>query len=190
MNVREGVRRLGILLGACGGILGGCFAYRDAKATWDSHIAFRKFESLMATPTMRKVAKTALDYQHDNPQGTTNGDGGDWFERNKPDARDEKHGESGGVRADPWEEAAKEYKREPGGIVVAVNLAGIKHVTVNKSGLISSIELSTGEHIQRTDAPRAQTYVGILLYPVLGFLIPWGGIRILAWVGSGFFPPR
>jgi hypothetical protein len=191
MNAKEGMRRLGIFLGVCGGILGGFLGYSNAKATWDSHIAVRKFESLMATPTMRKVAKAARDYQHDNPQGKTNGDRGDWFERNKPDALDEKHGESGEVRADPWEEAAKEYERDLRGIVVAVNLAGIKQVTVNKTGLISSIELPTGAVIQRVDPPALRAYLIPLLYPVLGFLLPWGGIRVITWVGSGFFqPPR
>lgn len=59
MNVREGIRRLGTLLGACGGILGGCLSYRDLKTTWDTDRAHGRFESLTALPTMRRAAKAA-----------------------------------------------------------------------------------------------------------------------------------
>jgi hypothetical protein len=93
MNLREGMRRLGILLGVSGGILGGCLAYSDARATWDNHTAHRKFESLMASPTMQKVAEAARDYQKEawaKYQGTPT----------QPAASPK----------DPWEEAAKQYK--------------------------------------------------------------------------------
>jgi len=196
--------RLGILLGACGGILGGCLAYSDAKATWDSHTAARKFESLMASPTMQKVAKAARDYQIDKWGGRriTTGQvaydaNNQIMEETKP--QDTTHGPwekyklPPGAKLvsppvpvkDPWEVAAKEYKA--GKILVSVNLEGIKQVTVDEAGLVSSIELSTGESVQRLEPPTLKAYVVPLLYPILGFLFPWGGIRVLTWVGTGFF---
>jgi hypothetical protein len=45
MNFRESMRRLGILLGACGAVLGGFLGYSDAKAVWDRYTAHRRFES-------------------------------------------------------------------------------------------------------------------------------------------------
>jgi hypothetical protein len=32
-----------------------------------------------------------------------------------------------------------------------------------------------------------KAYLIPLLYPVLGFLLPWGVVRVLTWVGAGFF---
>src|ERR1017187_8125646 len=61
MNVKEGMRRLGLLLGVCGGILGGCLAYGDAAKVWENHAAHRRFLSLLASPTMQKVARAVPD---------------------------------------------------------------------------------------------------------------------------------
>lgn len=65
MNAREGMRRLGIVLGILGGIAGGFFGYTDVQNVWTSH---RKFESLLASPTVQKAAEAAKDYQQ-NPGG-------------------------------------------------------------------------------------------------------------------------
>jgi hypothetical protein len=29
--------------------------------------------------------------------------------------------------------------------------------------------------------------LGLFLYPIAGFLLPWGAAYLLTWVGSGFF---
>jgi hypothetical protein len=96
---------------------------------------------------------------------------------------------TGGVKTDPWEEAAKENEREDPG-AVSINLQGITRVTVDKDGLVSSIDLSTGESLQRVGPPALKAYFIPLLYPILGFLLPWGCIRVFTWVGSGFVAPR
>src|SRR5262249_10634228 len=57
MNVKRGTRRLGIVLGLCGAILGGYLARSYARAVWHNYMASRRFESLMASPTIEKVAK-------------------------------------------------------------------------------------------------------------------------------------
>jgi hypothetical protein len=86
-----------------------------------------------------------------------------------------------------WRPVQEEKRDEPGGFPVSVNLDGIKLVAVDEAGLVSWIELSTGESVQRTEAPHIKAYVTVLLYPILGFLLPWSGMRTLTWVGSGFF---
>ena len=235
MNVREGMRRLGILLGVSGGILGGCLAYSDAKAAWDSHAAYRAFESRMASSTMQKVAKAARDYQNGpwvkyrskEPSGPVNFEpnGTIWEtvpsdssppEKAKAPPTRSKFGgipveedPGSGRKPDVWEKAAKNedwklWKRDteapaalprdffdkPGAILVSVGLDGIKQVAVDRAGLVFSIETSNGTWVDRTDAPALRAYLIPLLYPILGFLLPWGGIRILTWVGSGFDEPR
>jgi hypothetical protein len=64
MNVREGMRRLGILLGVGGAILGGYLAYGDATAVWVNYTASRRFESLTASPAVQRVAKAIREYQN------------------------------------------------------------------------------------------------------------------------------
>jgi len=75
-----------------------------------------------------------------------------------------------------------------GEIKVLVNAGGIKEVLAGKDG-ISQIRLSTGEAVRRTEAPRPLAYLRLLLYPLLGFLLPLVGVHMLTWVVSGFVAP-
>ena len=157
MNTREGMRRLGIVLGVLGGVLGGFFGYSDAQNLWNTRMTHRKFESIMALPTMQKVAKA------------------DWVTV------------SGGPVKPP-----EGYILTPSqGGIIEVNLEGIKRVLTDKTGMVSSIELLTGETVRRTEPPTLQAYLAPLFFPVIGFLLPWGAVRVLTWVGIGFLePPR
>jgi hypothetical protein len=62
----------------------------------------------------------------------------------------------------------------------------IDEVHFATGGSVASIHLSTGESVERTDAPHLWPFLALLVYPTLGFLIPWGSVRLLIWVGSGF----
>jgi hypothetical protein len=208
MNVREGMRRLAVVLGLSGFIVGCYASFGDAQALWSARSAHRKFESLMASPTMQKVAKAARDYQKDA-----------WAKyRGMPAA------EPAASAKDPWEEAAKQFMAEqtrqaaiaskfggipvenegetrpqtatlgpwekPSGFVLSVKLDGIEDVWLSATGLIAQIDLSSGEPVPRVDPPTLKAYLVPLLYPILGFLLPWGGIRVLTWVATGFREPR
>jgi hypothetical protein len=59
MNAREGMRRLGILLGTLGAVTGGFLAYLNAQPIWNSH---RKFEAIMRTPTGQSLTKAIKAY--------------------------------------------------------------------------------------------------------------------------------
>jgi len=59
----------------------------------------------------------------------------------------------------------------------------------NSAGKIFSITLPTGEVIPETPAPGWSKYAGALAFAPLGFLIPWGLVRLLAWTVAGFLPP-
>jgi len=214
VNAREGMRRLGILLGICGGILGGCLACSDAKVAWDTYVAYRRFASLMAYPTMQKVARAAHDYQngpyaHDQQPLESNGradydplHGEIWVDTSDNSSNTAQvklppgytlH--SPAPRKDALDrmldQMSADETKKAGGIIISVNLDGIGEVVVDKAGLVRSIGLSTGERVQRTEAPKLRAWFLIIAYPAVGFLIPWGSVRVLTWVGSGFFqPPR
>jgi hypothetical protein len=73
---------------------------------------------------------------------------------------------------------------------------GIQTVNADKSGAISSIQLTTGEWVRRgvkTLKARLAFIASLLLpfcYPVIGFLVPWGTIRVFVWVAGGFSAPQ
>jgi hypothetical protein len=66
---------------------------------------------------------------------------------------------------------------------------GIKAVNWNHDYGVESIETEDGQTLYSTLAPSAWLYLLIVLFPVLGFFIPWGTIRALGWVGAGFVQP-
>jgi|GEM_PF-1357601 len=69
-----------------------------------------------------------------------------------------------------------------------VNMDGIK--TINWSqGMdyrVESIETEDGQTLYPTPAPSRWLYLLIALLPALGFLVPWGAVRGIGWVGAGF----
>jgi hypothetical protein len=57
---------------------------------------------------------------------------------------------------------------------------------------VTSIEVSTGEKIKRQyDLPSLQrTFVVPLVFPLVGFLLPWGAMRTIAWIAAGFMTAK
>lgn len=80
----------------------------------------------------------------------------------------------------------------PPGSVVDVTGAkpsyGIKAVRRFREGDVS-IELSTGEIESGYYGapPSVLDFLMLAFWPALGFIIPWGTVRVLSWVGEGFF---
>jgi hypothetical protein len=230
MNVREGARRLGIVLGVLGGTAGVFAGYPSARDLWNARAASKKFESLMASPTMRKVAKAAKErFQNDPwekyrvpgpqsveeiiaeehvqnvPHGTARLD--DIVGPAEPEAPLSEidttiDGKRRKIVADipdaatlaQTKSAARQYLRaNPAGgnadSQAAANFDGIEEVMVDK-GVVQLIRLVTGASVQRTEPPALKSYFSLLLYPILGSILPWGAIRALTWLGAGFFEPN
>jgi hypothetical protein len=184
MNFGEGMRRLGIVLGVVGGAIGMLSGYESARTVWNAHITHQRFESLMASPLMLRVAKDAKEFKAEN-----------WNEADQVAIMNALAADPDFLKLSP--DAQKRVflrvkgctaPSEEGDVMdVLVNLGGVKEVMVDKSRLISSIELSTGESIPRTEPPTLIAFMALLLYPLGGFLAPWGAIRVLAWLVAGFF---
>lgn len=79
-----------------------------------------------------------------------------------------------------WQDAAENYNRE----TEALGREGIRKVNLigNK---IEYIECSDGT-APWPESDSFWSWVWPLTYPFIGFLIPSGAIRILAWIGRGF----
>jgi len=85
-----------------------------------------------------------------------------------------------------------EYDAQGNPIRSDVNRDGIKtilwdkdHVWNDASG-IYSIETDSGQDLFPTAAPAVWEYLLVVLFPGVGFLIPWGVVRAIGWVGAGF----
>ena len=61
MNLREGMRRIGMVLGVAGAIIGGVAGYASASTTWQSRASARQFQYLRSCPTVEKFLKKLLD---------------------------------------------------------------------------------------------------------------------------------
>jgi len=70
-----------------------------------------------------------------------------------------------------------------------LNRWGIKTIHWTKDFGVESIETEDGQTLYPTPAPSAWLYLRIALFPIVGFLVPWGAIRAIGWVTAGFFQP-
>jgi hypothetical protein len=207
LNLREGTRRLALLLGVVGAILGGFASYVELQTTLAQRTRHNRFEQLAASEVVQHerkcrqagilsgcpdnisdlvfapIQKPQRTFQIDPKTGERIQAAPDFI----PDTS-QKHG--------PWEKYADKgtsgavldmSKSIPIPSVVMKN--GIKAVNWNHDYGVESIETEDGQTLYSTLAPSAWLYLLIVLFPVLGFFIPWGTIRALGWVGAGFVQP-
>ena len=206
MNVGEGFRRVGIVLGVVGSAIGILSGYESAQTLWNAHITHQRFESLMASPLMLRVAKDVKDparyvsggllfLKNFKTEDRKEADQGTALQNlaTDPDflklSGDEQkyilgRAKNKGVTSPSTAGTALGDERDV--MDVFVNLNGFKEVLVDKSGQIFSIVLSTGESIPKTEPPTLMAFMALLLYPLGGFLVPWGAIRVIAWLVAGF----
>jgi hypothetical protein len=68
-----------------------------------------------------------------------------------------------------------------------VNKEGIKAINWSRALGVESIETEDGQILYPTPAPNRWLYLFAAILPLLGFVLPWGLIRAVGWVGAGFF---
>jgi len=239
MNLREGMRRVGIVLGALGCVAGGAYGYLHLQNVWSSHTRFDRLQSL---PVISEVTKAINESTDCNklakrfggvPMNSPQTEHGPW-ERYAPGPKPDiapgqafqsapladkyayLHDSSPTFKAmSPEDQCAYlvyvQHRPTDGFEVfivtdtqnsveeITVNpkgADGIQAVKADNAGAISAIQLTTGEWVRRgskTLKARLAFIASLLLpfcYPVIGFLVPWGTIRVFVWVVSGFSAPQ
>jgi len=146
MNLKEGTRRLALLLGVVGALLGGFVSYLELDSIMSQRVCHNRFERLASSDVVQHEHKSMAGWATIDPQT--------------------------GERI-PW--------------VQQVDKGGIKTIHWTKDNEIESIETEDGQALYPTPAPAAWLYLLVVLFPILGFFIPWGAIRAIGWVGAGFF---
>jgi hypothetical protein len=217
LNLKEGTRRLALLLGILGAIAGGFASYIFLQTILEQRTRHNSFERLAALDVVqqeRKISQIDISAGLEpkkvlGPGGpvTVLGPDGNTYQfpkgTDKPAAI--QYFKDNGIGTDPsaenanpvqdspkpWEEAAKEFRREHS----EVNKDGIKTINWDRDQVwkdgsgIYSIETTDGQTLYPTPAPSAWLYLLVVLCPVLGFLVPWCVVRAIGWVIVGFAQP-
>jgi len=157
MSLKEGMRRLALLLGAVGAIFGGFASWSELQSIKEQRASHDRFEQLAASPVAQQArrsidlacAKDPSDKQcgdaNYNPMSEIN---------------------SGGIKTIYWSKKN--------------SLGKINY----QAGLIQTDD---GQNfISTTPAPSAWEYLLTALFPILGFFIAWGAVCAIGWVGAGF----
>lgn len=252
MNLREGTRRLALLLGVAGAIVGGFASYMELQTTLTQRTAHEHFERLANSAIVQQQRKTlqsapdfipdtsavsgaALEQDRKNPHhkpmgkytladiapalpaGATgpepNDTKTDWFARNAPTATPATPAGATGATVvqqptrtpekhfpDKWAKYIVPSDRAPDApapqsgdflsgatpISTGLNKGGIKTINWSRDYAVQSIETEDGQTLYPTPSPSGWSYFLIVILPILGFLIPWGAIRAIVWVGAGF----
>jgi hypothetical protein len=180
MNFREGTRRLALLLGIVGAILGGFASYVELQPVMRQRADHQRFEQLANSPVVQQARKSCFDKSSESEHG-------------------------------PWEKYQTPQKNLPplptGATIVPpycympnddpdafyytpseLNSGGTKTIHFENRE-IASIETTDGQTLYPTAAPGVWPCFLIAIFPVLGFFVPWGAIRAIGWVGTGFSQP-
>jgi hypothetical protein len=163
LNLREGTRRLALLLGIVGAILGGIVSYIELQSVMHARADHQRFEQLANSQVVqqkRKALQFPPDFIPSPPPGYT---------------LDTATGVPPGVTLSP--------------LPSTVNEGGIETINWSHDFGVQSIETQNGQTLYPTPAPSAWLYLLDALLPILGFFIPWGAIRAIGWVGAGFVQP-
>jgi hypothetical protein len=174
VNLREGTRRLALLLGVVGAIVCGYVSYLELDTTLEQLAQHNKFEHLAASDVVKQERK--------NLQAKPN----DWQIVPTPHI-DPKTGERiqaapDFIPADPYAAIALPNPSD-------VNKGGIKTINWTHNYGVDSIVTGDGQTLYPSQAPAAWQYLFVVLLPIFGFFIPWGAIRAIGWVGAGFVTP-
>ncbi len=188
MNLREGTRRLALLLGVVGALAGVFASYDELQTVLYQREFHNKFEQLAASDVVQQERKI-LQEAWKPVQATRQ-----YFDpkTGEPIQIDPRTGV--GIEIAPKTGQSFEIDPQTGERIHGfipdpseVNKGGIKAIRWDKDYRVESVETEDGLTYYLNPAPAEWEYLLIALFPILGFFIPWGVIRAIGWVGAGFF---
>lgn len=186
MNAKEGLRRLGLLLavlGALAGCVGSLIYLADVLGDRDHA---KRFQELART-YWRVVQQTPITLGEKSsiasqlpvpklgptpPKGFENYQAIPYSQIQTPPGYQEYQG-----KPPQQQDAARKE---------ALRRNGIDEWYFENEGKLSYIKATDGTTVYAATEP-VWSYLLLPVFPVLGFIIPWGAVRLVTWVGSGFF---
>ena len=167
MSSKEGVRRLALLFGLIGVILGGFASYQEWNLIVNLKANHKKFEELANSEVVQQ-------------------------ERNRRFQKDP----ATGVMLDMDIKFLISQKARDGELAdfpSKIRQGEISEIDWNKDLRVSMIKTIDGEFLLPTEEPGASRYLLLVIYPAIGFVLFWGAVRIVGsvggWVVAGFKRP-
>jgi hypothetical protein len=180
VNLREGTRRLALLLGVMGAIAGGFASYVELQSVLNQRECHDRFERLAASEVVQQERTCrSLGYDSGCSQVKLPSD----YTLDKP--KQGKYTDADIAEPSQTDDFSDIAKPLPS----KINAGGIGIINWNhgKAYAIESIETEDGQILYSTPAPNRWLYLFAAILPLLGFALPWGLIRAVEWVGAGFF---
>jgi hypothetical protein len=191
MNFREGMRRIGRTVGVLGALLTGYVAFwafsdltvqRSAQAEFQSLLSLPRTQEIARRISTDKIVDTYIELPPQPPSLKKFFVDPD-FQKLGPQ---EKKDFLSHLSDAELEQLKTQYQdlMVPG--AAKSDNPPIKQIRVNEKSEIEWFTLFDGKVVRRTSAPSGLLY---LLYPPIvaaGFLLPWGVVRLVTWIFSGF----
>ncbi len=198
MNLKEGTRRLALLLGVVGAILAGFVSYFQLQSTMRQRAEHQRFEqAAIRIEHLGKETQEKYSAYKDIDPSTLG-----WrvlvkYPQFWPWVSDH-------AKEQPGLPTPKQYLDDNGNPIPELPLvtqgkytdadiasgADVQHSEpwedANYDWRTLGIKTPDGQTLYSTPSPGPWSYAGIVLLPLLGFFIPWGAVRAVGWVGAGF----
>lgn len=181
MSFKEGTRRLALLVGAVGAIAGGIASYAILGDAMEARPRYKAFERLVTSDAVQQERRylfslyPSADAVPDSANFAT-----DFSTAPKLPPLPQ------GTVLRPISPPPGFVPLVPEAVASEASKEGIKSVLWNKKLEIQSIEMYDGDVVIASQGPGLWPYLFGITLPILGFVVPWGAIRCLAWVGFGF----
>lgn len=204
MNVKEGTRRLALLLGVIGATAGAVASYAILDDAMQVRARCKAFERQATTGAVEQERRYLLSL-HLSPDAVpvyTTFEGQPPGATTTPDPYAPYGGLVRGVppgvvmvpfglpapgKSDKGIDLSSGFVAfVPDSIASAATKEGIKSAVWNKNLEVQSIEKEDGDVVISVQGPSLWIYLLVAVFPAVGFAIPWGATRALGWVGYGF----
>lgn len=168
MNLKEGLRRIGLAAGSIGACIGLWASYVTAKDIHYQRERNSRFETLLNSPAVQRdvllLTKGLRNAKDPTPAFKYAHNGQGWFE-----AVAAANGSLEG-----W----------------LVNEDGVSRIYLDGRGNVIRIQ-DTEQNSFYPDPdpappPNILSYAIVLVFPIIGFLVPWGVLKGLSWIVAGF----
>jgi len=171
------MRRLALLLGVVGAILGGFSSYLELQPVLRQRANHKRFEQLTNSPLIQQARTSCFGSVAQSEHGP--------WEDYQPQQKNLPPLPIGAKLVPPYCIGAISDPNEGDYTPSESNSSGIKTVHFQNRE-IQSIDTQDGQTFYPTPAPAWWMFLLIAIFPVVGFFIPWGVVRSIVWVGAGF----
>jgi hypothetical protein len=207
VNAKEGMRRLGLVLGIVGvAVSAALFSYPKLRDLEHNRIEHNEFERLRSSASVQQEI-TVIQNSYSHPGKyiyTTTKDryGGLIIKHSTADKpavprlkiTDHITGETAIVE---WEGDKPPTNKEANHIIerqlddqikgYQVNVGDVRTLHFDNKGKVAGFTKRNGQTVYDQSAPSFSKYIAPFVFPFLCFLIPWGTVKTITWIGVGFF---